>query len=513
MPAPSLRFDNVLTILPGSPRLEVRRADVLLRDGLVAAIGAPGELAGTGADSVVDGSRLLLAAGLINGHMHSWDHYLKGCIENVPTEESMSIIRPRKPVALTPDQMYLRTMVGAIEALRSGTTTLVDDMSLGQQLSREHVDAALQAYEDSGIRALMGFSMIDKAVVDSYHDADKTFPPALLAELRALPRPDGQALLDLVRSLAKTRHPATSRVGVIVAPSAPHRCTDEFLMACRRLADELDLPAMTHCQETRLQLVTAEQFYGESLVAHLDRLGFLKPRTTLIHATWLSPDDIRLIADSGASVQYNPWSNAIMGSGLAPVRECLEAGINVGVGTDGTGLLFGNHMISSLGFGAAVSKLRGPGMDQWLTADEMLRAATEGGAHALGLPLGRIEVGAKADLIALNLDTTTFTPLNDAVRQLVYGEKGQSLAWVVVAGQPVFRDGRLTQVNEHRLLERAREAHEELIGSLRSSQADSQPFQDALRAIYTCSLGCSIDHSIFPAWVEGHGIPDTEGPR
>lgn len=381
MSIPSIRFDNVLCVLPGRPRFETRRVDVLLREGRIAAVEVPGMLRDMPAESVVDGNRLLLTAGLVNGHMHSWDHYLKGCVENVPTEQAMSIIRPRKPVALTPEQIYLRTMVGAIEALRSGTTTIIDDMSLGQQFSREHVDAALQAYEDSGIRALLGFSMIDKAVVDSYHDAATAFPADLLAELRALPRPDGAGLLALVRSLAATHHPTTNRIGVIVSPSAPHRCTDDFLRACRHLADELDLPAMTHCQETRLQLVTAQQFYGKSLVAHLDELGFLKPRTTMIHATWMSPDDISRIADAGASVQYNPWSNAVLGSGLAPVRECLRSGINVSMGTDGTGLLFGNHMISSLGFGAAVSKLRGPDFTQWLTADEMLRAATEGGVR------------------------------------------------------------------------------------------------------------------------------------
>ena len=131
--------------------------------------------------------------------------------------------------------------------------------------------------------------------------------------LRALPRPTGQDLLELCRGLARTHHPSAHRVGLIVAPSAAQRCTDGFLRACRRLADEFDLPAMIHCQETRMQIVTAEAFYGRSMVAHLADLGFLGPRTALVHGTWLSRRDLELIAASGATVQYNPWSNLDVG--------------------------------------------------------------------------------------------------------------------------------------------------------------------------------------------------------
>ena len=500
-------FSNALAVLPSPTGPAASRADVVMAGDRIEAV-LPALSASPSASDVraIDASRLLLTAGLVNGHLHSWDTYQKGCMENLPLEMAMAYLRPRKPVVLSERQVYLRTMMVALEALRSGTTTVVDDMSLGQGLTRGQIEAALQAYEDSGLRVLMGFSMIDKAVVDSYPFVDECFDPELLKALRALPRPDGEALLSLVRDLARTRHPRSSRVSVLVAPSAPHRCSDEFLRRCRSLADELDLPLVTHCQETRLQLVTAQEFYGRSLVAQLDHLGFLGPKTSLIHATWLSRDDIARIRDRGATVQYNPYSNAVIGSGLAPARECLEAGINLSMGSDGSGILFGNHMLNSLCFGATLSKIRSPDHTRWLSAAEVLRAATEGGAQALDLPIGRIEEGSKADLVAYKIDSIPFTPLNDPIRQLVYAEKGSSIDSVWIDGRQVMTQGRIGTVDEGALISETHSAHEALSSQVLASNEDAAPFRDALFRITIKALGCPIDETVRPAWIEGaHG--------
>jgi guanine deaminase len=485
------------------------RCDLLIVGDRITAIEPPGSIHPEASDRLVPGERLVATPGFINGHAHSWDHYLKGCIENLTMEISMSMIRQPRPVALTPRQIYLRTVIGAIESLRSGATMIVDDLSLGQVFNEAHVEAALQAYDDTGTRALVGFSMIDKPVVDSYPFTADEFPPALLAELRGLPRPGADELIGLVRRLATGgRHPKSARVGVLVSPSAPHRCTDGFMRSSAALAAELDLPKMTHCQETRIQLVTGQEFYGRSLVEHLEFLGFLGPRTTLIHATWLSQRDIGIIARSGASVQYNPWSNAILGSGIAPVRECLDAGINVSFGTDGCGLPYGVNMLNALGTGAVISKIRDPDPSRWLTAAEVFRAATEGGAIAFGLEdqIGRLAVGMKADIVCYSLDSTALTPLNDPVRQIIYSERGLGVDTVIVNGQPVMQGGRLTLVDEIALLREAQDAHAELQETLVSSQEDSSAFRDALTRVYLRSLACPIAHDHYAALVSGNNI-------
>lgn len=483
-------------------------ADVFIRAQRIAAIENAGTIPDDRANEVVDASRLLLLPGMINGHVHSWDHFLKGQLENLTTELFMAQIRPRTPVKLTDRQIYLRTMIGAIESLKTGATTIIDDMSLGQAFARSTVDAAMQAYSDTGTRALVGFSMIDKPVVDSYPFVDEIFPAELLAELRALPRPTGHDLLDLCRDLAKTNHPSSNRIGVIVAPSAAQRCTDDFLKACRSLADELDLPAMIHCQETRIQIVTAQEFYGTSIVQHLKDIGFLAPRTALIHATWLSKSDIEIIAESGASVQYNPWSNMITGAGIAPVRECLEAGINMGMGSDGTGILFGVNMLNSVGSGAALHKVYETDYRRWLSAQEVFDAATIGGARALGMEheLGRLRVGYKADLVGYSLDAPSLTPLNNPVPQVVYGERGAGVDTVLVDGRIVVQGGKCTLIDEVALLREAQDAHAELKDQITSSLGDSKPFLDALSSVYFKSLECPLCHDYHPAVVKGNNI-------
>ena len=501
-----LRNGLVVRRLRGSFAAE--RADILIRGSYISSLEPACSVPPGHADEMIDASRLLVMPGMINGHVHSWDHYIKGCIENLTTEVAMSMIRPRRPVRLTARQVYLRTMIGAIESLRTGATTIVDDLSFGQLFSRDHADSALQAYHDSGTRALVGFSMIDKPVVDSYPFAEESFPTNLLAHLRALPRPSSEQLIALCRDLAVTHHPDEHRVGLIVSPSAPHRCTDTFLRTCRDLADEFHLPLMTHCQETRLQIITGTEFYGKSLIAHLDEIGFLKSSTSLIHAVWLSRNDIDLVARSGASIQYNPWSNVVMGAGIAPVRACLDAGVNVSIGTDGTGCLFGVNMLNAVGYAATLPKIANPDMSAWITAAEVFHAATEGGAKALGQTesLGRIEPGFKADIVLYSLDASTLTPLNDPVRQIVYGERGAAITTVIVDGAVVMRDGRLTAIDEVALLREAQEIHAELSDDLSVSLEDAAPFTKALTDIYVRSLACPIAADYYAAWLTGNNI-------
>lgn len=478
---------------------EPRPLDVLVEDGRIAAIEPAGTIGS--ADEVVDLSRRLLVPGLVNGHQHSHEHFQRGRTENLPLELWMHLVRTRIPVPLTPRQVYLRTAIGAIESLRTGCTTLVDDMAVGPQIDRERIDAALQAYDDVGIRALVGFSMMDRPVIDSFPFLDECVPAGLAAELRAARRPTGDEYLALVRELAGTRHPHERRVGVLLAPSAPQRCSDAFLMRVRSMADELGLPVITHVQETRLQVVTGQLFYGSPIVEHLDRIGFLRPATSLIHAVWLNPREIEALARTGATAQHNPWSNLMLGSGVAPVRELLEAGVNVSLGSDGGCSTVTVNMLNVLGSAAAVSKLRGDDGARWLSAHEALRAGTIGGARALGYgdALGVLRVGAMADLAAYRLDTVTFAPLTDPVRQLVYAERGAGLDFSMVDGRVVIAGGRLRTVAESALLAEIEAEYRGLAERYDAAEASVAPVIEAMAAIHRRGLAAPVPSDTHPA--------------
>jgi guanine deaminase len=296
---------------------------------------------------------------------------------------------------------------------------------------------------------------MDRPIIDNFPFIDELAPPELVAEMRAATRPAADEYLALMRDLVRQRHPQQQRVGVLVSASAPQRCTEAFLLQVRALADELALPVITHVQETRMQVVTGQRFYGSPMVEYLDRIGFLKPATSLIHAVWLNPREIEALARSGATAQHNPWSNLTLGSGVQPVRELLDAGVNVSLGSDGSCSTVTVNMLNVLGSAAAVSKLRGDDYRRWLSAHEALSAGTLAGGRALGFgeSLGAIRVGARADLVGYRLDTVTFTPLNDPVRQLVYAERGAGLDFSMVAGDIVIDRGRMTRIDEAALLE------------------------------------------------------------
>ena len=473
--------------------------DILIEGDRIAAIEAAGTF--TEADVVVDLSQHLVFPGLVNGHQHSHEHFQRGRTENLPLELWMHIVRTRVPVSLTPRQVYLRTMIGAIESLRTGCTTLVDDMALGGAINREHIDASLAAYEDAGIRALMGFAMMDKPIIDNFPFVEAHFPSALAAELRAASRPAPGDYLALVRELARERHPQQHRVGVLVSASAPQRCTETFLMQVRALADELALPVITHVQETRLQVVTSQQFYGVPMVEYLDRIGFLKPATSLIHAVWLNPREIGALACSGATAQHNPWSNLLLGSGVQPVRELLQAGVNVSLGSDGSCSTATVNMLNVVGSAAALSKLRGDDFSRWLSAREALQAATLAGGRALGFgeALGTLRLGAIADLVAYRTDTVTFTPLNDPVRQLVYAERGAGLDFSMVAGEIVIEGGRLVRIDEAAILREIASEFLDLADRYASAESAMGPVLAAVEAIYRRSLAIAIPADTYPA--------------
>jgi guanine deaminase len=496
---PTRTLTGCLALLGVDPKPGDVAVDIVIDGKTIADIRPTGLVPPPG--DVIDASRHLVTPGLINGHHHSAEHFHKGRYDNLPLELWMNLVRPLKPLPLTPRRIYLRTMVGAIEALRTGTTTLVDDLNVSPVVDPDHVAAVFQAYEDIGIRALVGPTLFDKPFFRGMPYVDEEFPEQLLRELDGVKATPPEEILRFVRGLARTRHPARNRVGYIVAPSAPQRCTRAFLMQSRALADEFDLPLMIHVQETRLQVVTGGALFGSTMVEYLDRLGFLKPKTSLIHAVWLNPGEIERIARSGASVQHNPASNLKLGSGLQPLREILDAGINVSMGSDGLASIETVDMHKVMLTGALISKLRGADYTRWVGAGDVWRAATVGGAIAMGRgrELGAVEKGRIADLVAYRRDRIPLVPLNDPVRQLVYAETGASVDMVFVDGEPVIMNGAFTRIDEARLLTEIAAAHADLAPMIAESEAALERLREPYERIYRRCLATPIADDTFPA--------------
>jgi cytosine/adenosine deaminase-related metal-dependent hydrolase len=425
--------------------------DLLVEDGRIAAMGPA--LAPPPPDRVIDARDRLVIPGLVNAHLHSHNNYFRGWFDSVPLDLCVlhvwNVGSSPEALRLTPRQVYARALLGCAEMLRTGTTTAIDDVNLSPTLTEEHVEAVLRAYEDSGMRAVVAAHVFDIPYHRTVPFVADTLPPALRETLERAPVPDPRALADLMRTCARRWNARERRVGFGIGPSGPQRCSDALLRAMAEVAEAYDLPLYIHVLETRTQAAMGRVAYGKSLVERLRDLGVLSPRVTLGHVVWVTPADIEILAATGAMVCHNPVSNLKLGSGIAPVGRLLAAGVPVALGTDGVMSNDGLNMFETMKLAALLGKVRVPAPERWLGARQALRMATAGGARSARLEgVGAIAVGARADLVLLDLRRAAFAPRNDLLQQTVYAENGSSVDTVIVDGRVVVEGGRLTTVDE-----------------------------------------------------------------
>ena len=321
----------------------------------------------------------------------------------------------------------------------------------------ERIGAVFSAYEAAGIRGNVSNSIINIAPLDALPFAREIVPPELQRALDAGERVTGAVYADYCRKVFSTFHGRAGRLRYMISPSAPQRCTVDLLEACAALAKTYAVH--THVLETKTQAVTGSEIFGVSLIRYLNDHRLLSRNVAIAHSVWVSDEDMRLIGEAGCSVAHNPVSNLKLGSGVAPVRRLMDVGVTIALGTDGASSNDTLRMFDVMRVAALLHSATGPDPSRWLTAADILRAATIGGAYSAMLEkeTGSLEVGKRADLIMLRTDTLAFTPMNDVRKHLVYAENGSSLKLVMVNGAVVLRDNKLTQVDEDEILREVRE--------------------------------------------------------
>lgn len=471
----AVHFRNVLVLDLNEPTGVTGPTDVLVTGTRVAAVGRDGD-AGPAARGAVDGNapadqvrvidgeeHHLLVPGLINAHFHSSGNHLKGSIQSLPLELFMLYESPADAAHVSRREAYLRTMLGALEMLRTGTTSVQDDLFLLPVPDADTIDAVMQAYEDCGIRAALALDQPELPEVDKLPYLAELVPEELRETLLGPVRATASTLLSLYQHLFDRWHGAAGgRLSAAVSISAPQRVSPEYFAALNDLSRRHQVPLFAHMLETRVQRVLATEhprFGGHSLVSYTAGLGLLNDRTNVIHAIWVDDRDLDLISDAGAIVAHNPVSNLRLGSGVMPFRAIRDRGIPVALGADEA--IAGDtcdmwRVVAATGL---VHNITGLDSDLWPTAREVLEALWTGGAAAMlhSSELGQIRAGALADLVLLDLHSQPFTPLNDVLGQLVYCDPARSVALTMVDGAIVAERGVVTSVDEHALLDEARE--------------------------------------------------------
>ena len=228
----------------------------------------------------------------------------------------------------------LAAKLGAVEMVRRGCVACYDLFAEFPGPTAEGLTAVAGAYAEVGMRAVVAPLMADRTFWRAIPGLFGALPPELQAALDRIVLAPRDTSLDACREAVRRWPFDRRRQRLALAPTIPHHCDDASSSACRDLAREAGLGIQTHVGESKLQAVVGVAKYGRTLTAHLDALGVIGPEFTAAHAVWLDDDDMRRLADRGASVAHNPSSNLRLGAGVAAARAFRERGINVGLGTD-----------------------------------------------------------------------------------------------------------------------------------------------------------------------------------
>jgi 5-methylthioadenosine/S-adenosylhomocysteine deaminase len=438
-------------MLPAGNWHEPDVADIAVAGDTIAGIAATFAPIADAAIEELDGRGHLILPGFVNAHYHSHDVLAKGTLEEVPLETWRLYALPPRYPPRSVEEVRARTLLGALECLRSGMTTIQDMLTL-YPFEDRHLDAVMHAYEQIGIRVVFSLQYADRKGLETIPYWKDIFPKDLHPLLSTAAEPERQ--LDLLGHFetACLRAPPRPRVHWALGPSAPERCSPALMARTMELARRYDVPVYSHIYESRgmaLQARLTLPEYGGSLIKRLAAEGALDPLLNLAHSVWLARDEIDLLAATGTGVVLNPQGNLKMKCGIPPIRALQDAGVRIGLGCDNCSCSDAQNMFMAMKLfallAAASDALPGPPQ-----AAAALRAATEAGADSarLGGEVGRIAPGCKADLTLIDMSDPSWLPLNSAVRQLVHVEAGRGVRHVIVDGAVVVRDRRLTTIDE-----------------------------------------------------------------
>jgi 5-methylthioadenosine/S-adenosylhomocysteine deaminase len=377
--------------------------------------------------------------GTVNAHGHAFQSLLKGFAADRPFASWRDDVLYPFSERLDSDAIYAGALFAFAEALLAGITTTVDFFYLHDG-SNANAEVVIDAARALGIRLVFA---------RTFYDLDA--PTAAPARYRE----------DASDAVERTREAAARWEGPLLsvqpAPHSLHAASPETIRTALALAEELDVPCHLHVAEARYERKQIVERYGLTPVRLLDKEGLLTDRLVTIHTVWVDEEELDLIAASGAGVVHCPGANAFLGDGMARVPEMLSRGIRVALGPDGGCANDRQSVFEEMRMAGLIAKARledGSALD----AHSVLKLGTVAGGDMLGLPVGAIAPGMKADLVAVDLTDLSLLPLQTLERQVVNSMQPTAIARVMVGGRVVVERGRLTTIDHAEVRERVEAA-------------------------------------------------------
>ncbi len=418
---------------------------VLVRGERIEAVGAgaPPEQIAAGADEVIHAAGRVVMPGLINAHTHLFQTFMRGLADDKPLLRWLEAAIWPGSLAMTDEDFYLAALIGFVENLRCGATSVLSQHYI--QTSTRNMDMVAEAARRSGARARLARGFAD---CDPYHPRLQEPTEVILREMERL---------------ARQWNTAGNRVRVEFGPLIPWGCRGETLQTVARLAREWDTGAHIHLGETRAEVEMTRNATGVRPARWLADLGVLDERWQLVHCVWLDDEEMDLIARAGSTIIHCPVSNMYLASGVPHVVEWRRRGITTALATDGPGSNNSQDMLEVLKFTACLQKV--DRLDATaLLPHEVLEMVYRGGAQAMGLAgeIGRLAPGALADITVVDLLRPHISPVHSAQSALVYNANGNDVDMVIVGGQVLVRDGGLVTIDEAGLIADCQRAAEKM---------------------------------------------------
>ena len=421
------------------PDMSVEDADILVDQdsGEIIGVDDPGAF---GADDELDASGGLVIPGLVNAHTHVAMTLLRGHADDKPLDRWLQEDIWPVEAELTPTDIRVGADLGLVEMVKSGTTAL-SDMYF-------HVPEIADAVEEAGVRAVLGHTAITVGKDDEGARADV------------------QESLDVARELDGA---AEGRIATTFQPHSLTTVSEEYLREFVPEAREADLPIHLHANETTDEVDPIVDEQGMRPLEYADDVGLLGADTYVAHGVHVDETEIELLAETDTGVAHCPASNMKLASGMAPVQRLREAGVTVGIGTDGAASNNDLDMFDEIRDAAMIGKLAADDASA-VPAHAAVEMATQGGADLLGIDGGRIEEGRVADLAVVDLEKPHLTPAHDLVSHLAYAVRGSDVRHTVCDGQVLMRDRDVVGVDERAVRERAGEHARDLVARAESDE-------------------------------------------
>ncbi|MGH9114627.1 MAG: amidohydrolase family protein [Acidimicrobiales bacterium] len=409
----------------------------------IVAVGPASELRDWRAHRIVDCSGRAVIPGLVDCHNHLFQALVRGLGEGLSIWPWLCEFMWPYSIAMTPEDARVAVTLGAIEAVRAGTTTVIDNHYA--PTDETTTLAVAGAIESVGLRGAVARGILGKK--------------SPVAERRGLPdelfRYSTEDELEITRNCMTARPPG-SRVSVWPAPLNLSYVGQDVLARSVALAADFSAKWHTHCSEGQKDPTSYLESYSIRPVQWLQREGLLDASATLAHAIWLDEAEIDHLGEARAGTAHNPTSNAYLASGRMAVQELRQRGACVGLGSDGPSCGHRQDLFECMKQAVFVQRLYSLDPTS-MRCETALELATREGARVAGVDAGVLEAGKLADVVVVRLDAPHLQPVHRAVATLVYSARGSDVEYTICGGEIVFENGSCTRVDEGEAIRRAQE--------------------------------------------------------